>query len=66
VPAGAFAVAILSMAHSVIDFSMQVPGYAIIVFAVVGAGLAQSFSSNNSKGMWGRAAQNLSPAEANL
>ena len=47
VPVGALAVAILSLAHSFIDFSFQNPGYAIVVFALVGAGLAQSFSSNN-------------------
>jgi O-antigen ligase len=47
VPVGALAVASLGLAHSVIDFSLQIPGYAIIVFALVGAGLAQSFSSNN-------------------
>ena len=45
VPAGALAVAILMLAHSVIDFSPQNPGYSIVVFALVGAGLAQSFSS---------------------
>jgi O-antigen ligase len=44
VPTGALAVAILGLAHSVIDFSLQIPGYAIVVFALVGAGLAQSFS----------------------
>lgn len=47
VPVGAFAVVVLGLAHSSIDFSLQIPGYAIIVFALVGAGLAQSFSSNN-------------------
>jgi O-antigen ligase len=47
IPAGALAVAILSLTHSFIDFSFQIPGYAIVVFALVGAGLAQSFSSNN-------------------
>jgi O-antigen ligase len=46
VPFGALAVAILGLAHSGIDFSLQIPGYAIIVFALVGAGLAQSFSNN--------------------
>jgi O-antigen ligase len=50
VPAGGLAVAILSLAHSFIDFSLQNPGYAIVVFALVGAGLAQSFSSNNVSG----------------
>ena len=38
VPAGALAVAILGLAHSFIDFSLQNPGYAITVFALVGAG----------------------------
>ena len=46
-PLGALAVAILGLAHSSIDFSLQVPGYSVVVFALVGAGLAQSFSSNN-------------------
>ncbi len=48
-PLGALAVAILGLAHSSIDFSLQIPGYSIVVFALVGAGLAQSFSSNNKK-----------------
>ncbi len=46
-PVGALTVAVLSLMHSSIDFSLQIPGYAIIVFSLVGAGLAQSFSSNN-------------------
>ena len=46
IPAGALAVAILALVHSFIDFSLQNPGYAITVFALVGAGLAQSFSIN--------------------
>jgi O-antigen ligase len=46
VPSAAFAVAILALAHSTIDFSLQISGYSIIVFALVGAGLAQSFSSS--------------------
>jgi O-antigen ligase len=47
VPVGALTVAILGLAHSIIDFSLQIPGYAIVVFALAGAGLAQSFTSNN-------------------
>jgi O-antigen ligase len=47
VPVGALAVATIGLTHSFIDFSLQIPGYAIVVFALVGAGLAQSFSSNN-------------------
>jgi hypothetical protein len=45
VPLAAFAVSIIANLHSLIDFSLQIPGYAIVVFALAGAGLAQSFSS---------------------
>ena len=48
VPTAALAVAVLSLAHSFVDFSLQIPGHAIVVFALVGAGLAQSFSQANS------------------
>jgi O-antigen ligase len=48
-PLGALTVAVLGLAHSSIDFSLQIPGYSIVVFSLVGAGLAQSFSSNNKK-----------------
>ncbi len=46
VPVAAFSVASLGLVHSCIDFSLQITGYSIVVFALVGAGLAQSFSSN--------------------
>jgi len=49
VPVGALAVAILGLTHSAIDFPLQIPGYAIIVFALIGAGLAQSFPSINGR-----------------
>jgi O-antigen ligase len=51
VPVGALSVAGLGLAHSMIDFSLQISGYSITVFALVGAGLAQSFPSisNNNK-----------------
>jgi O-antigen ligase len=49
VPVAAFAVALLAILHSLVDFSLQVPGFAIIVFALVGAGIAQSFRSINSQ-----------------
>jgi O-antigen ligase len=39
----ALAVATLAITHSLIDFSLQIPGFALVVFALVGAGLAQSF-----------------------
>ena len=39
----ALAIASLGILHSLIDFSLQIPGFALVVFALVGAGLAQSF-----------------------
>lgn len=42
VPVAALAVALLAVAHSLIDFSLQIPGYSIVVFSLVGAGLAES------------------------
>jgi hypothetical protein len=39
----ALAVASLGILHSLIDFSLQIPGFALMVFSLVGAGLAQSF-----------------------
>jgi O-antigen ligase len=43
IPLAAFSVAAIANLHSLIDFSLQIPGYAIVAFALVGAGLAQSF-----------------------
>jgi O-antigen ligase len=62
-PAGALTLAVLFLAHSFIDFSPQNPGYAIVVFAVVGAGLAQSFSSHNANGERINSAQNRTSPE---
>lgn len=47
IPAGALSVALLGLSHSLVDFSLQIPGYSIVVFALVGAGLASSFPRNN-------------------
>jgi O-antigen ligase len=44
----ALAVASLGILHSLIDFSLQIPGFAIVVFALVGAGLAQSFRNDRA------------------
>jgi O-antigen ligase len=44
----ALAVATLAITHSLIDFSLQIPGFALVVFALVGAGLAQSFRMTRS------------------
>jgi O-antigen ligase len=45
VPLAALAVALIALLHSSIDFSLQVSGYAIVVFGLVGVGLAQSFET---------------------
>ena len=42
VPAAALAIALLALLHSLVDFSLQISGFAIVVFAIVGAGLSQS------------------------
>jgi O-antigen ligase len=43
VPVAAMSVATIGLLHSLIDFSLQIPGYAIMVFALVGVGMAQSW-----------------------
>jgi hypothetical protein len=48
VPLAALAVSLIALLHSSIDFSLQVSGYAIVVFALVGVGLAQSFETASS------------------
>jgi O-antigen ligase len=45
VPIAALAVALLAVLHSMVDFTLQIPGYAIVALALVGAGLAQSLTS---------------------
>ena len=47
-PIAAFAVGLLAVLHSLIDFSLQIPGYSIVALSLVGAGLAQSFSSDRA------------------
>lgn len=46
IPLAAAATATLSLLHSCLDFTLQIPGYSIPFFALFGAGLAQSFGSN--------------------
>jgi hypothetical protein len=43
VPLAALCVCMTAIIHSMIDFSMQIPGYAIVVCLLAGAGIAQSF-----------------------
>ena len=45
-PVVSIAVATIAVLHSMIDFSLQIPGYAIVVMSLIGAGLAQSFPRN--------------------
>lgn len=44
-PIAGLAVAFLGLTHSLVDFSLQIPGYAVLFYSMVGMGLAQSFSS---------------------
>jgi hypothetical protein len=43
IPLAALAVAMIALLHSLVDFSLQIPGYAIVAMAIFGVGLAQSF-----------------------
>jgi O-antigen ligase len=45
VPLAALSVASIALLHSCVDFPLQISGFAIVAMAVIGAGLAQSFSS---------------------
>jgi O-antigen ligase len=47
IPAAALSVALLAVLHSLVDFSLQIPGFAIVVFGLLGAGIAQSFRSES-------------------
>jgi O-antigen ligase len=47
-PVAALAVALLAALHSLIDFTLQIPGYSIAVLPLVGAGLAQSIGGESS------------------
>ncbi|MGV7217067.1 O-antigen ligase family protein [Bradyrhizobium sp. UFLA05-112] len=49
IPLAAAATATLSLLHSCLDFTLQVPGYSIPFFALFGAGLAQSFRSGEAR-----------------
>lgn len=47
-PTTALFVAFLAVAHSMVDFSLQIPGFSIVALSVIGIGLAQSFSTRES------------------
>ena len=48
IPAAALAVGLVAAFHSLVDFSLQIPGFAIVVFGLLGVGVAQSFSSQQN------------------
>jgi O-antigen ligase len=48
IPAAALSVGLLAALQSLVDFSLQIPGFAIVVFGLLGVGVAQSFSSPES------------------
>ena len=41
-----FSIALLGFAHSFVDFPLQIPGFAITVFGVIGACLARACRSD--------------------
>jgi hypothetical protein len=45
VPLAALAASLIGLLHTSIDFSLQVSGYAIVVFGLAGVGLGQSFAT---------------------
>ena len=49
-PVAALAVALVAVLHSMIDFSLQIPGYSIVALSLIGTGLAQSFGGDHSRG----------------
>jgi O-antigen ligase len=42
IPLAGLTVALIAILHSSIDFSLQTPGYTMVVFALLGLGLSQS------------------------
>lgn len=42
IPLSALGVSLIGIIHSLVDFSFQIPGYAIVAFAIFGVGLAQA------------------------
>ena len=50
----ALTVSLIALLHSSIDFSLQIAGYSIVVFALLGAGLGQSLRTGEVSGEPGR------------
>ena len=54
-PLSVLAVSLIGLLHSMIDFSLQIAGYSIVVFALLGIGLSQALGSNQREGRVSRA-----------
>ncbi|WP_244978717.1 hypothetical protein [Bradyrhizobium pachyrhizi] len=50
VPLAALCASAAGALHSLIDFSLQITGYAVVIAALLGAGLSQSFRSGRGGG----------------
>jgi O-antigen ligase len=48
IPVAALSIGLLAALHSLVDFSLQIPGFAIVVFGLLGAGIAQSWSRSDT------------------
>jgi hypothetical protein len=46
VPTCALSIATVANTHSLIDFSLQIPGYSIPSLALIGAGLARALATD--------------------
>jgi len=44
----AFSIALIALTHSCVDFSLQISGYAIVVFVVAGLGLGRALRIRTS------------------
>ncbi len=49
-PIAGLSIGFLGLTHSLIDFSLQIPGYAIPFYSMIGIGFAQSFSTPERNG----------------
>jgi len=47
-PLSSLAVSLIALLHSSIDFSLQIAGYSIVVFAILGIGLSQAILQNQT------------------
>jgi O-antigen ligase/polysaccharide polymerase Wzy-like membrane protein len=50
VPLSSLAVSLIALVHSLIDFSLQITGYSIVIFALLGVGLSQAIRGRKGSG----------------